>query len=92
MRLHPDSDRRRLRAGSVVLPLHHPMRVAEEWSMVDNLSHGRAALSIASGWHFNDFSLAPENFEQRHQIMRDNITTLKKLVTQKIRLKYLVLP
>jgi len=68
-----------IRSGSVVLPLHHPMRVAEEWSMVDNLSHGRAALSIASGWHFNDFSLAPENFEQRHQIMRDNITTLKKL-------------
>ncbi len=27
-----------LRAGSVVLPLHHPVRVAEEWSMVDNLS------------------------------------------------------
>lgn len=68
-----------IRSGSVVLPLHHPMRVAEEWSMVDNLSNGRAALSIASGWHFNDFSLAPENFEDRHQIMRDNIQTLKRL-------------
>lgn len=27
-----------LRAGSVVLPLHNPLRVAEEWAMVDNLS------------------------------------------------------
>ena len=30
-----------LRAGSVVASLHHPMRIAEEWSMVDNLSGGR---------------------------------------------------
>jgi acyl-CoA synthetase (AMP-forming)/AMP-acid ligase II len=33
-----------LRAGSVVLPLHHPVRVAEEWSVVDNLSDGRVEL------------------------------------------------
>ena len=26
-----------IRAGSVVLPLHNPIRVAEEWSVVDNL-------------------------------------------------------
>ena len=25
----------RLRAGSVVLPLHHPIRVAEEWAAVE---------------------------------------------------------
>src|SRR5918912_1452433 len=29
-----------LRAGSVVMPLHNPIRVAEEWSVVDNLSGG----------------------------------------------------
>src|SRR5438874_11691640 len=33
-----------LRAGSVVVPLHDPIRVAEEWAMVDNLSGGRVAL------------------------------------------------
>jgi len=47
-----------IRAGSVVLPLHHPVRVAEEWAVVDNLSGGRAAISCASGWHPSDFSLA----------------------------------
>ena len=31
----------RVRAGSVVLPLHNPIRVAEEWAVVDNLSQGR---------------------------------------------------
>ena len=29
-----------IRAGSVVLPLHSPIRVAEEWAVVDNLSRG----------------------------------------------------
>src|SRR4030095_15985745 len=44
-----------IRAGSVALPLHNPVRVAEEWSVVDNLSNGRVAVSFASGWHPDDF-------------------------------------
>lgn len=31
------------------LPLHNPIRVAEEWSLVDNLSGGRAGIAFASG-------------------------------------------
>src|SRR5690606_7202103 len=50
----------RIRSGSVVLPLHDPIRVAEEWSMVDNLSDGRVELSLASGWHPNDFVFFPQ--------------------------------
>src|SRR5262249_28630343 len=42
------TERLALRAGSVVLPLHNPIRVAEEWSVVDNLSRGRVGLSFAS--------------------------------------------
>ncbi len=68
-----------VRAGSVVLPLHNPIRVAEEWSMVDNLSGGRAAVAFASGWHFNDFVLAPDNFADRHRVMRDGIETVRQL-------------
>ena len=51
-----------IRSGSVVLPIHDTIRVAEEWSVVDNLSKGRVALSIASGWHANDFVFKPENY------------------------------
>jgi natural product biosynthesis luciferase-like monooxygenase protein len=68
-----------IRAGSVVLPLHDPIRIAEEWSMVDNLSGGRAAIAFASGWHFNDFVLAPGNFERRHEVMREGIETVRRL-------------
>jgi hypothetical protein len=51
----------RLRAGSCVLPLHNPIRIAEEWAVVDNLSNGRVDISLASGWLPDDVVLAPDN-------------------------------
>lgn len=68
-----------IRAGSVALPLHHPVRVAEEWSLVDNLSRGRVAVSYASGWHPNDFLFAPDAYEQRKEVMFRHIETVRKL-------------
>src|SRR6185295_17743730 len=59
------TQRVKIRAGSVVLPLHHPLRVAEEWAVVDNLSNGRVGLAFASGWHSIDFVLAPQNYADR---------------------------
>jgi len=55
-----ETRRVRLMAGSVVAPLHHPIRLAEEWAMVDNLSGGRVGLSLASGWNPDDFAFFPE--------------------------------
>jgi natural product biosynthesis luciferase-like monooxygenase protein/amino acid adenylation domain-containing protein len=69
----------RLHAGSVVLPLHHPIRVAEEWSVVDNLSHGRAGLCFASGWHARDFVLAPENYGKQREEMYTRLDTVRTL-------------
>ncbi|NJM32163.1 MAG: LLM class flavin-dependent oxidoreductase [Limnobacter sp.] len=51
--------RLRLCAGSCVLPLHHPARVAEEWALVDQLSGGRTGVAFASGWHVHDFIFQP---------------------------------
>lgn len=69
----------RLRAGSVVLPLHHPVRVAEEWSVVDNLSSGRVDLAFAIGWNPNDFVLAPTMYEQRKEVLFSGIQTFQQL-------------
>ncbi|WP_261591361.1 MupA/Atu3671 family FMN-dependent luciferase-like monooxygenase [Pseudoalteromonas holothuriae] len=68
-----------LRAGSVVMPLHDPIRVAEDWSMIDNLSHGRAGLAITCGWHFNDFVFAPENYENRYEVMFESLEVVRNL-------------
>jgi natural product biosynthesis luciferase-like monooxygenase protein len=68
-----------IRAGSVVLPLHHPIRVAEEWSLVDNLSKGRVGISFASGWQPNDFVLAPNNRQHAKDVMFRDIEIVRRL-------------
>ncbi|WP_340203710.1 MupA/Atu3671 family FMN-dependent luciferase-like monooxygenase [Ascidiimonas sp. W6] len=73
------TDRIRIRSGSVVPPLHHPVRIAEEWAMVDHLSGGRAEVSFASGWNSNDFIFFPEDYKDRHTVMYEKIETIKKL-------------
>ncbi|MEM7351130.1 MAG: amino acid adenylation domain-containing protein, partial [Acidobacteriota bacterium] len=73
------TERVQIRAGSVVLPLHHPVRVAEEWSVVDNISGGRAAISFASGWQPNDFVFAPQRYADRKDFMLREIETVRRL-------------
>jgi len=69
----------KLRAGSIVLPLHHSIRVAEEWSVVDNLSQGRAGVSFTSGWIPNDFAFFPERFANKREEMLRSITEVQRL-------------
>lgn len=68
-----------IRAGSVVAPLHHPLRIAEEWSVVDNISGGRVGISFASGWHARDFALRPENYADRRAIVIDYADQVRAL-------------
>jgi natural product biosynthesis luciferase-like monooxygenase protein len=68
-----------IRAGSVAAPLHDCLRIAEEWSVVDNLSGGRVGISLASGWHPDDFVLAPEAYEDRHGRTAAAVAILRSL-------------
>lgn len=68
-----------IRAGSVVVPLHHPLRIAEEWSVVDNISRGRVGIACASGWHVGDFVLSPGSYAGRHNEMYAKIDAIRKL-------------
>jgi natural product biosynthesis luciferase-like monooxygenase protein len=73
------TERIQIRAGSVVLPLHHPVRVAEEWAVVDNLSNGRVGISFASGWNSDDFLFAPENYAHRKEVTMRGVETVRRL-------------
>jgi natural product biosynthesis luciferase-like monooxygenase protein len=68
-----------IRAGSIVLPLQNPLRVAEEWAMIDNLSNGRVAIAAATGWHVNDFVLSPDTYKNRHDNMYEKLGIIQKL-------------
>ncbi|WP_137702264.1 MupA/Atu3671 family FMN-dependent luciferase-like monooxygenase [Marimonas lutisalis] len=69
-----------VRSGSCVAPLHHPLRIAEDWAVIDNLTEGRAGLGIASGWQPDDFVLRPENAPPNNKTaMFDTIEKLRAL-------------
>ena len=68
-----------VRAGSCVAPLHHPVRIAEEWAVVDNLSNGRVGLAIASGWQPDDFILSSRARAENKTLMIENMDKLRQL-------------
>jgi natural product biosynthesis luciferase-like monooxygenase protein len=68
-----------IRAGSCVSPLHNTIRLAEDWSLVDNLSNGRVGISFAAGWQPNDFALYPDRFANRKEIMFGQIEEVQAL-------------
>lgn len=70
-----------IRAGSIVLPLHDPIRVAERLAMVDQLSAGRVGAAFASGWHPRDFVLAhrPSGYATRKGDMEPMLHEIQRL-------------
>ncbi|MFC9856108.1 MULTISPECIES: MupA/Atu3671 family FMN-dependent luciferase-like monooxygenase [unclassified Streptomyces] len=76
------TDRVEIRAGSVVGPLRDPIRIAEEWAVVDNLSEGRTALSFGPGWPGPDFVLPPEDYSQRREALLRTIDAVRRLWRQ----------
>jgi len=73
------TERIQIRAGSVVAPLHHPVRLAEDWAVVDNLSNGRVAMAFASGWTMREFLLSPDGYAARRETMWQTIDAVRRL-------------
>ncbi|OED36479.1 hypothetical protein AB833_26790 [Chromatiales bacterium (ex Bugula neritina AB1)] len=68
-----------IRAGSCVAPLHSPIRIAEDWSVIDNLSNGRAGVAFASGWAAPDFAIRPDHFADAKSHMFEQLETVQQL-------------
>jgi natural product biosynthesis luciferase-like monooxygenase protein len=73
------TERVQIRAGSLIAALHDPVRIAEEWSVVDNLSRGRVAISFGAGWNADDFIFHPERYAVRQAWLYDAIAEIQRL-------------
>ena len=73
------TERIQIRAGSVVAPLHHPIRLVEDWAVIDNLSGGRVAMAFASGWTVREFVLSRDGHPQRRETLHRTIDQVKRL-------------
>lgn len=69
----------KIRAGSVISPLHDVIRIVEEWACVDRLSGGRVGISFGAGWNTNDFIFFPDRFEKRHDLMFNQVERIKAM-------------
>jgi len=66
-------------AGSVMLlPLHHPLRVAEDAAVLDILSDGRLRLGFALGYVADEFAAFGVDRRMRASLFEESIAVIRK--------------
>ncbi|MCC6179783.1 MAG: LLM class flavin-dependent oxidoreductase [Chloroflexi bacterium] len=74
----------RVRLGTdvVVLPFHHPTRVAEDAAMLDVISGGRLTLGVAIGYRPDEFALFGVSPERRGARFEEQLAIMRRLWTE----------
>src|SRR5258708_26742628 len=69
----------RLAPAVTVLPLHHPIRVAEQWATLDLLSDGRVDFAAARGYDSREYDPFHVSFADNHGIFEESLQAARKL-------------
>lgn len=72
----------RIRIGTflVLLPLHNPVRIAEDTATVDLISHGRFELGVGLGYRREEFADQGIPHEERGARLREGIEIVQRLL------------
>ncbi len=68
-----------LGTNMLLLPIHHPVRVAQEAAMVDVLSHGRLLLGVANGYSPTDLRTFGVSSARRGARMTAGVELIRRL-------------
>jgi alkanal monooxygenase alpha chain len=76
----------RLRVGSAVsvLPLYHPIQLAEQVAMLDQMSNGRFDFGVGRGLFQKDFEVFGADPAKSHLVMREWIDIIKRAWTEEV--------
>jgi probable F420-dependent oxidoreductase len=75
------TDRLLLGTGVVLTPFHHPLRLAEDAAVVDQLSGGRLILGLGLGWREEEFRMFDVPVGQRVRRTTETVEILRKAFT-----------
>ena len=69
----------RLAPAVTVLPLHHPIRVAEQWATLDLLSGGRVDFAAGRGYDKREYQPFGVSFEENQPIFEEGMEIVRRL-------------
>lgn len=69
--------RLKLRFSAIILPLHDPLRLAEDVAVLDVLSGGRTALVLGAGYRPTEFEMFGRDMSERGHAMEEGIAALR---------------
>lgn len=69
----------RLAPAVTVLPLHHPIRVAEQWATLDLLSGGRVDFAAGRGYDRREYEPFNVSFDDNQGIFEEGLEVLRRL-------------
>jgi alkanesulfonate monooxygenase SsuD/methylene tetrahydromethanopterin reductase-like flavin-dependent oxidoreductase (luciferase family) len=72
----------RIGYGVAVVPLHHPLRLAEEISWVDHLSEGRVAVGVGPGFSPFEFGGFGVPVNERHARFLEGFEVLRRALAE----------
>ena len=72
----------RLAPAVTVLPLHHPIRVAEQWASLDLLSGGRVDFAAGRGYDRREYLPLGVSFEENQSIFEEGMEIVRRLWSQ----------
>jgi len=78
----------RLAPAVTVLPLHHPIRVAEQWATLDLLSNGRVDFAAGRGYDKREYLPFHVSFEDNQSIFDEGLELVRKLWSADERMTY----
>ena len=73
------TQRIRLAPAVTVLPLHHPIRVAEQWATLDLLSGGRVDFAAGRGYDQREYLPFDVSFADNQGIFEEGLELVRKL-------------